>query len=297
VFAPPHFDQTVRRTAVLSPRGAPVELPDLASRGRLIAGQRVSAYRLRRRVARRARSIAGRVVLLAAVGAVLAGLLLAARWFLGSPRFAVTAVEVSGQSRLTREEVEAAAGIPPGVNLFALNTEDVVARLEALPLIRRAEVIRRLPNRVTVLVEERRPFTLVHAGKLHWIDEEGVDLGLESRAVALAAPVLSGLRVDDLGPGHKDPGDRAALGISLLRLLLRSESPLLAKISEVDVSRAEGPVLYTVDGVEVRLGKDDWEARLGRLQGVLAQLEASGEAVTSVDLRFRDQVVLQPAVK
>jgi len=236
-------------------------------------------------------------VLLAAVGAGLAGFLLGASWFLRSPRFAVTAVEVSGQSRLTREEIEAAAGIRPGVNLFTLNTQDVVARLEALPLIRRAEVIRRLPNQVTVLVEERRPFTLVHAGKLHWIDEQGVDLGLESRAVALAAPVLSGFRADDLGPGHKDPGDRAALGISLLRLLLRSESPLLAKISEVDVSRAEGPVLYTVDGVEVRLGKDDWEARLGRLQGVLAQLEASGEAVTSVDLRFRDQVVLQPAVK
>ena len=51
------------------------------------------------------------------------------------------------------------------------------------------------------------------------------------------------------------------------------------------------------DGVEVRLGKDDWEARLGRLQGVLAQLEASGEAVTSVDLRFRDQVVLKTAMK
>ena len=287
----------MRRSTVLSPRGAPVELPDLASRDRLIAGQRVSAYRLRRRVARRARAMAERVVLLGVAGAVLFGVALAARWVLGSPRFAVTEVEVTGQSRLTREEIEAAAGIRPGVNLFTLNTQDVVARLEALPLIRRAEVIRRLPNRVTLVVEERRPFTLVHAGKLHWIDEQGVNLGLESRAVALGAPVLSGLGVDDLGPGQTGVSDRAALGISLLRLLLRSRSPLLATISEIDVSRAEGPVLYTVEGVEVRLGKDDWEARLGRLQGVLAQLEASGEAVTSVDLRFRDQVVLKTAMK
>ena len=241
--------------------------------------------------------MAERVVLLAAASAVLAGAALAASWVLRSPRFAVTAVEVAGQSRLTREQIEAAAGIAPGVNLFTLNTQDVVSRLEALPLIRRAEVIRRLPNHVTLVVEERRPFTLVHTGKLHWIDEQGVDLGPESRAVALGAPVLSGLGVDDLGPGHTDASDRAALGISLLRLLLRSRSPLLAKISEIDVSRAEGPVLYTEEGVEVRLGKDDWEARLGRLQGVLAQLEASGEAVTSVDLRFRDQVVLKTAMK
>jgi cell division septal protein FtsQ len=56
-------------------------------------------------------------------------------------------------------------------------------------------------------------------------------------------------------------------------------------------------VLYTLDGVEVRIGKEDWEARLGRLLGVLAQLKASGEIVTAIDLRFRDQVVLQTPVK
>ena len=33
------------------------------------------------------------------------------------------------------------------------------------------------PNRVTIAVEERRPFTLVHAGRLHWIDEQGVTSG------------------------------------------------------------------------------------------------------------------------
>jgi cell division protein FtsQ len=288
----------MRRTAVLSPRGASVELPDLASRGRLIAGQRVSSHRLRLRVARRARRIAGGLVLLASGVAVLAGAALGAGWVLRSPRFAVASVEVTGQSRMTRREIVAAAGIRPGVNLLAFDTRDVVARLEALPLVRRAEVIRSFPDRVIVVVEERRPFALVHAGGLHWIDDEGVDLGLESRAVALGAPVLIGLGPDDLGGGrHGSASDRAALGISLLRLLLRAQSSLLGQISEIDVSRAEGPVLYTVDGVEVRLGKADWEARLGRLQGVLAQLGASGETVTSIDLRFRDQVVLKTPVR
>jgi cell division septal protein FtsQ len=56
-------------------------------------------------------------------------------------------------------------------------------------------------------------------------------------------------------------------------------------------------VLYTVDGVEVRLGKEDWQARLGRLRGVLAQLAASGQSVMFVDLRFRDQVVFKTAAR
>jgi cell division protein FtsQ len=287
----------MRRGAVLSPRRAPAGFEDRASRGGRIGGPRVNRYRLRRRVARRARRVAGRL-LLAALGAVaLCAAALLVGWLLASPRFAVASVEVSGQSRLTREEIEAAAGIAPGVNIFALDTQRVVARLLALPIVRRADVIRTLPNRVAIVVEERRPFTLVHAGTLHWIDEHGVDLGPEPRAVSLGAPVISGLGEGDLGGGHGETTDRAAAGLALLRLLLRSGSGLLQSISEIDVSRAEGPVLYTVDGVEVRLGKDDWEPRLGRLLGVLAQLKASGETVTSIDLRFRDQVVLKTPVK
>lgn len=283
----------MRKGAVLSPRSASAGFEDLASRGGLIAGQRVDRQRLRRRVARRARWVIRRLLLLGAGAVVLSGSALLVGWLVASPRFAVVSVEVSGQSRLSREEIEAVAGITPGVNIFALDTRGAVTRLLALPLVRRAEVIRSLPNRVTIVVEERRPFTLVHTGKLHWIDEHGVNLGPEPRAVAPGAPVISGLTADDLGDGHGGPRDRAAAGLSLLRLLLRSGSGLVQSISEIDVSRAEGPVLYTLDGVEVRLGREDWEARLGRLLGVLAQLKASGETVTSIDLRFRDQVVLK----
>jgi cell division septal protein FtsQ len=50
-------------------------------------------------------------------------------------------------------------------------------------------------------------------------------------------------------------------------------------------------VLYTVDGVEVRLGSEEWEERLARLEGVLAQVTT--QDVQGVDLRFRDQVVLK----
>ncbi len=57
------------------------------------------------------------------------------------------------------------------------------------------------------------------------------------------------------------------------------------------MSRREGPVLYTVDGVEVRLGTEDWDERLARLEGILAQIAT--QDVRAVDLRFRDQVVFQ----
>ena len=238
----------MKRRSVLSPRGGRIDLPDIASRGRLIAGQRIDGARLRKRVARRARWVVGRIALVATALAVVTAGVVGANWLSRSPRFAVASVEVAGAERMTREQIAAAAGIPPGVSIFAIDSEAAVDRLEALPLVRRAELIRALPNRVTVVVEERRPFALVNTGRLHWVDEDGVDLGRESRAIAVPTPVLSGLAASDLGAAnHRPPTARAAQGLSLLRLLSRAQSPLLVEISEVDVSRAEGPVLYTVE--------------------------------------------------
>jgi cell division protein FtsQ len=262
-----------------------------------MARQRVSRVRLARRLSRRARWVVARLVPIAASGAVLAAAGAGAVWLLTSPRFAVTEVAVVGASRLTPEDIVAASGIGPGTNLFRLDPGAVVARLEALPLVRRADLVRRFPNQVTLAVEERRPFTLAHAGRLHWIDEQGVSLGAESRAVAPEAPVITGLGPGDFATSDGAPAPRVAAGISLLRVLLRSEPALLRQISEIDVSRPEGPVLYTVEGVEVRLGSEDWEARLGRLQGVLAQVRAGSEPVRAIDLRFRDQVVLKTVAR
>jgi len=285
------------QSSVISPRGGRGRLEDLAERGRAMSGQRVSRARLARRVTRRARWVAARLVPIAACLAGLAAAGAGGFWLLTSPRFAITEVAVVGASRLTPEELVAASGIGPDTNLFRLDRSAVVARLEALPLVRRAELVRRFPNRVTLAVEERRPFTLAHAGRLHWIDEQGVSLGAETRVVAPEAPVITGLSAADLAAGSGTPTPRVALGISLLRVLLRSETALLRQISEIDVSRPDGPVLYTVEGVEVRLGAEDWEARLGRLQGVLAQVRAGGESVSAIDLRFRDQVVLKTVAK
>jgi cell division septal protein FtsQ len=292
------------RFGVLSPRGAVHGgLADLAEPTAAMADQRLDRGRLRGRALRLARRL-GAWLLVGLLAVALGGALAAGgRWFLTAPLFAVERVEVGGHSRLSADEVVAASGLVPGQNLFRLDARRAVAGVEALQLVRRAELIRAFPNRVTLQVEERRPFILVHsaghnwAGGLHWVDEQGVPLGPEPRAVVLDAPLVSGVALDDIAAPGRPPSDRVAAGVALIRTLMRARSPFLREISEVDVSRSEGPVLYMVDGLEVRLGSEDWDDRLGRLVGVLAQLRASGGSATSIDLRFRDQVVLRTAAR
>jgi cell division protein FtsQ len=278
---------------LISPRHRPPALADLGRGSLAVTGQRVG--RVRRRPLR---PPVGWLRIVAGVGAVAgfaAVVVLTAHWALTSPRFAVTAVEVRGASRVPPQRILEVSGIVHGANLWRINPEHVRARLEELPEIRRADVVRELPNRVSIAVEERRPFTLVHAGRLHWLDEEGRVLGEERHAVAPEVPVISGLSEDELTSMRTAPGPRARQAITLIRALLRTGSTLASEISEIDMSRPEGPVLYTVDGVEVRLGTEQWEERLARLEGVLAQVAT--QDVNGVDLRFRDQVVLRRTSK
>jgi cell division septal protein FtsQ len=229
-------------------------------------------------------------LLVGASAAVIAG---AGIWLFTSPRFAVKAIEVRGTQHLTAERVLDAARVPPGRNLFLVDPRAIARAVETLPEVERADVIRELPDRLTVAVEERKPFTLVHAGRLHWIDERGHVLGREPQAVTPPAPIISGLSEAELLDIKNAPSDRARDAVRLIRALLRSGSALATEISEIDVSQPDGPVLYTVGGVEVKLGTDEWDERLARLEGVLAQAANRPGGIRMVDLRFRDQVVLQ----
>lgn len=276
---------------LLFPRGGVPDLTDLGEQSSLVGAQRVGRARRRRRRAR-ARWLPVAVLALVAAS-VTAGVAATVRWLLVSPRFAVESIDVRGTHRIAVERVIEAADVPAGTSLFRLDPRAIAARVEALPEVRRAEVVREIPNRLTILVEERRPFTLVHAGRLHWVDEEGRTLGAERQAVAPLVPLITGLSEEEVAAMRTAPGTKARTAIATIQALLRSGSSLVAEIAEVDVSRADGPVLFTMDGVEVRLGTEDWNDRLARLEGVLAQVARDDVRVSVVDLRFRDQVVLR----
>jgi cell division septal protein FtsQ len=134
-------------------------------------------------------------------------------------------------------------------------------------------------------------------GRLHWLDEEGVLVAPEPRAVTPGLPLLSGLSPADLGSGGTPASDRAVAAIGLLRTLLRSRSPLLPRLSEIDVGRPDGWVFHTVEGTEIRLGSEQWEEQLARLEGFLDRISSRKEPVDYVDLRFKDLVVFKPRVR
>lgn len=78
-----------------------------------------------------------------------------------SPFFTVNHIEVTGNHRVSREEILAQAGLNRKINLFELHLPAVVKKLERHPWIDRARVTRRLLTTLEITLTEEQPLAIV----------------------------------------------------------------------------------------------------------------------------------------
>lgn len=98
---------------------------------------------------------------------------------------AVKRVEVEGNRTLGAADVREAAAVPTGDPLARLDLDAIRARVEALAVVRSAEVTRVWPDGVLVSVEERVAIAVVDiGGRLRGMDAEGVVFRDYARAPA-----------------------------------------------------------------------------------------------------------------
>jgi cell division protein FtsQ len=98
-------------------------------------------------------------VVAAVIPLVLAGWVL-----LGSSLLAVHTVVVTGEHRLTAEQVEQAAAVPAGTPLARVDTVAVARRVKALRVVASVSVTRSWPRAIRVSVVERVPVAAVADG-------------------------------------------------------------------------------------------------------------------------------------
>ena len=176
--------------------------------------------------------------------------------------FQLKTVEVEGAARASREEIKGMVARAVGADGVWNSDLDGLSRgLRELQWVRAAYVQRVLPSGVRVRVVEREPRMVARnaAGRLYWVDEEGVALGP-------AAPdegvfFLRGLEEDGDDGARRRNRERMAL---VLRLKDDWEKTSLSeRVSEVN--------LHDLRDVRVQLAGDDSEVEV-RLGGDHAEL-------------------------
>lgn len=199
------------------------------------------------------------------------GLVYTYRLLTSTSYFAVTTLEIQGNSRLTSREILETADLVEGANILALSIDAIEELLSLNPWVEEVSVKRVLPGTLIIRVKEKRPaFWLLHDDALHYADELG------KRIAPVAAGKFSSLPTLEVEAGAEDA--TSALP-DLIRSLTEADLPLsMASVSRVRLSASRGVEVYLEDGrLKISIGLEDWLPNLGRLGMTLADLGRRGE--------------------
>jgi cell division protein FtsQ len=258
-------------------------------------------------VAVRGKRISPRLLAVLYVIAVLVALGLAsyglATFALDSPCFVLASPEdvvVEGGQHVSREEVLGALGLRltanprRGRNVFRLSLDDLRREVETLRWVRSASVVRVLPHGLRVRVTERIPVAYANVnGRVSLVDEDGVVLDKPDNGV-FDFPVLYGL--DNLA-GFDERRARVVLYLEFNRQLGEETRRAGWLISEVNLADAEDLKALLISGhetVQVHFGEKDFLARFRTFLDLLPEIQKSNDKIDSVDLRYHNQVVVDP---
>jgi cell division protein FtsQ len=222
---------------------------------------------------------------------VLIGAIVGYRMAASAALFQVQAIDVSGTSRTSAEEIQGLtrrALARTGVwraDLSAISTE-----LSRLPGVRRAVVTRVLPDRVRVRITERVPLAVVRTSGGHfvWVDDDGVMLGEMKSDERAPAFFIRGWSEEGGEDARKENSERVQKYLELAKEW--DAAGLSQRLSEVSLSDLRDVRVQLAGGdsqIEVRLGSQD----LGtRLQIALQALDTykqtpRGSSITYVDLQ------------
>ncbi len=193
-------------------------------------------------------------------------------------------VTVGGVERLDADEVRAAADLELGTSTLRLGLGDAVARVEALPLVARAQGRRTDPLTVHLEVVERTPALIVRGDDVvRYVDREGViiDEVEEDEPDVLSGPEIV------LGSAPPAVGQRVGEAPALANAHAAwhgLSGPLRAEVVRY---RAAGPDELTLelrDGPDVRFGRAERIDEKVRALG--AVLEDVGDTpIEAIDVR------------
>lgn len=214
--------------------------------------------------------------------------------FTSNPQFILREIIVENTGQvLSREEILRHARIHKGQNLFEVDLKAVRTNLELLPEVKRVEIRRQLPDRLTIRVRERVPVARLTAPRdMQWdtyaVDDEGYVMNLDAGSAAggpiAAMPLITGAKISDLRVGSAVNSPEIFRALELIRRCDGTTLNALVDVESIDVSRSHMLLVQSTDGMKIKVGLEFMEQNLRRLEYILNDARTRGLHVGTADL-------------
>jgi cell division protein FtsQ len=300
-------DETLFRPRTVATRDAVAEADDFPRVLDLEPEQESPFLRAQKRVPVRrgplAKKTANRLkqvlIALAIIGAIVVSASVLDHYGEHSWRFRIRSgdsIVIAGTQNISKRQVMEVFGADLGRNIFFVPLADRRKRLETIPWVESATVMRLLPDRLSVQIRERTPAAFVRAGsRISLVDVNGVIMDMPAgRVKKYSFPVIKGM-------SEPEPLSMRAARMQTYTALMReldSEGAHYSQdISEVDLSDPEDVKVVAADpngAVLVHLGSSDFLRRYKIYIAHLQEWRQQFQKLDSVDLRYEHQIIVNP---
>jgi cell division protein FtsQ len=206
----------------------------------------------------------------------------------------VREVEVEGGRKIPKETLLSLTVMDGMPNLFSVRLKEVVKRLESHPWIGQVRVRKVFPDKILIQIDERSPMAIVQLDELYYVDTRGEIFSPVGDRDEYNYPYLTGLTRRTL---EKDPEEAKRLitkALEFLRIVGREKLPPLGEISEIHMEEAFGIRCITkAEGVEIRMGWEDFGEKLRRLSLIWSDLRNRGLSAASIDCSDLKRMVVR----
>jgi cell division protein FtsQ len=222
--------------------------------------------------------------------------------------FAIQHVEVKTDGVIAPDQLRRWSKVKLGDNLIALDLTAVKRNLELVSTIGFVSVERVLPRTLKISVTERDPVAQVNipragasggiAVAVFQLDADGyVMQPLDPRLcvvplaqVSSQLPVIAGLNVYQLQPGHRVESPQVQAALELVGAFDHSPLAGLVDLRRIDVSLPGVVVATTGQGSEITFGLNNLEQQLRRWREIYDLGQRMNKAVASLNLAVSNNV-------
>ncbi len=213
--------------------------------------------------------------------------------YMKSPHFDVQDVVAIGRDPSSTVNYADLQQLMLGKNIFKLNLKEVRDyMLNSYPELLDLELKRAFPSSIIATIILRKPVVQLHQELYYPVDDSGIILSGARDYPHEKLPVINGIRFNPSREVGKETESRRVKKALLLLKELKN-CGILEKhtLVEIDVSSIRNVIFFLEDGLEVKIGRDEYAMRLENLKEILYDPKLKPGDIQYIDLRFKEPVI------
>lgn len=210
-----------------------------------------------------------------------------------SPLFDIKNIEVEGNLKLSKERIISVSTLQNHTNIFKFNSRIVKGKIEEIAYIDNAEITRKFPSTVKIVIEERQPkYMLQFADSYVYINNQGYMLEISNEKLEL--PILIGFTTDlsNIKAGNRiNVTDLKKMDMVIKIYEAIKSNGLGELVNKIDISNDKNyAIILENEGKIVYLGDcTELNTRILYLKSILETVPGkSGEIFLNVDLNSQE---------